>query len=253
MPEDAQVIIPKATTTAAGIVQLGATGGAQPTLPACAPGQLHQAGTANTTSTGTGTNTTTTLTCQNPSWITSTGTGLGTSTQGAVLYNGSTATGTNSTSSPVWGAPPAALSYGGPSAESFGASSAAGASTSVTRADHVHALPALPSASTSVAGICQYGTGSTNCMQGNTTHLSGDVATSSVGVANGVAPLGTDTKVFVNYLPFGDQHHYGIMQMSTDTATARYRDGGDIRISSRRGACACTAERKPGATLGLQP
>jgi hypothetical protein len=54
-------------------------------------------------------------------------------------------------------------------------------------------------------------------MQGNTTHLSGDVATSSVGAANGVAPLGTDTKVFVNYLPFGDQHHYGIMQMSTDT------------------------------------
>ena len=52
---------------------------------------------------------------------------------------------------------------------------------------------------------------------GNTTHLSGDVATSSVGVANGVAPLGTDTKVFVNYLPFGDPHHYGIMQMSTDT------------------------------------
>ena len=38
---------------------------------------------------------------------------LGASTQGAVLYNGSTATGTNTTSSQVWGAPPAGIGGSG--------------------------------------------------------------------------------------------------------------------------------------------
>ena len=37
---------------------------------------------------------------------------LGTSTQGAMLYNGSTATGTNTTSSPVWGTPPVTSGLG---------------------------------------------------------------------------------------------------------------------------------------------
>ena len=139
--------IPIASTTAPSLVKLGATGGAQPTI-TCPQGQFLQGGTSNATGTGTATNTTTTQTCQNPSWITSTGTGLGTSTRGAVLYNGSTATGTNTVSSPVWGAPPVALSYGTPSGtEYFGVGNVQGTSTSVARADHVHALPALPSGS----------------------------------------------------------------------------------------------------------
>jgi hypothetical protein len=54
-------------------------------------------------------------------------------------------------------------------------------------------------------------------MQGNTTHLSGDVATSSVGVANGVCPLNGSSVVSQTYLPYGDTSNYGMMKMSGAT------------------------------------
>jgi hypothetical protein len=170
MPEDAKVIVPVGTTSGAGIVQLGATGGAEPTLPACAPGQLVQWGTTSATGTGTSTSTTTTKTCQNPSWATSTGTGLGTSTRGAVLYNGSTATGTDTSSSPVWGAPPAVPLPATNTPYSDGSGNV-GTSTKYAREDHTHALP---SASGSVAGICLYGTTAGTCVQGNDARLAGN-------------------------------------------------------------------------------
>jgi hypothetical protein len=54
-------------------------------------------------------------------------------------------------------------------------------------------------------------------MQGNTTHLSGDVATSSVGAANGVCPLNGSSVVSQTYLPYGDTSNYGMMKMSGAT------------------------------------
>jgi hypothetical protein len=180
--------LPSSTTTAPGIVQLGATGGAQPTI-TCPQGKVLQGGTSNATGTGTATNTTTTQTCQNPSWATSTGTGLGTSTQGAVLYNGSTATGTNTSSSPVWGAPPAAgppLSTSiPPSLGNFGNTGQVGTSTSAMRADAIAPLPPLPVASTVFQGICNYGSTAGTCVQGNDSrlanHLNGIYSASNAG------------------------------------------------------------------------
>jgi hypothetical protein len=117
----------------------------------------------------------------------STGTGLGTSTQGAVLYNGSTATGTNTSSSPVWGAPPAAgppLSTSiPPSFGNFGNTGQVGTSTSAMRADAIAPLPPLPVASTVFQGICNYGSTSGTCVQGNDPRL-GAFANRAVYSAN---------------------------------------------------------------------
>jgi len=50
------------------------------------------------------------------------------------------------------------LSSATPSASSYGGSGSAGVGTTVSRTDHAHALPALPTASTSAAGIIELGT-----------------------------------------------------------------------------------------------
>ena len=122
---------------------------------------------------------------------------LGTSTQGAVLYNGSTSTGTNTSSIPVWGPQPAsvAIDTATPTNVTAGAGSA-GSNGKASDSGHIHHIGAntpthgqwlvagtdtttttnttnavnwafLPASSGSVAGVCAYGYTSGKCVQGD--------------------------------------------------------------------------------------
>ena len=169
---DAQVILPVASTAAAGIVQLGAsarivaragtdTGSSTATqgmpIDAIATigenlprlGQvLFGAGTNTGTSTSTGTRLIFGYIQEAHVYglvdsIVSKQASLGTSTQGAILYNGSTSTSTSTTSSPVWGAPPAgaAIDTATPTNVTAGAGSA-GSNGKASDSGHIHHIGA---------------------------------------------------------------------------------------------------------------
>jgi hypothetical protein len=169
---DAQVILPVASTTAAGIVQLGTsarivaragtdTGSSTATqgmpIDAIATigenlprlGQvLFGAGTNTGTSTSTGTRLIFGYIQEAHVYglvdsIVSKQASLGTSTQGAVLYNGSTSTSTSTSSSPVWGPPPAGASIdtATPTNVTAGAGSA-GSNGKASDSGHIHHIGA---------------------------------------------------------------------------------------------------------------